>query len=455
MTETEIAALCKGLSFVPTASCNDFETHINLHKFFRSLRLTEFFNKPKTTEHDATSTATEADVSTGTTNKNVNKNVFRPKSKFIPYKGRNASLDTYCRLVEKDVQDVLKRKHEYKTHNNMNITERKALKDLQNDATIVIKPADKGGAIVIQSVENYEKEIERQLQDSDFYQKLTKNPSTDFQKSIHGKLQQLLDNDDINKDEHDFMKVMHPRIATMYCLPKIHKSLQNPKGRPIVSCIGSLTSNISSFVDHHLKPSATALDSHIRDSGDFLQKLQDIGPVSDKDLLVTFDVESLYTNIPHEGALEAIEHFLEKRPSENLPRTKCIMDLTAIVLHHNYFLFKDTFYLQRKGCAMGSKMAPQLANIYMGLFENSFIMNPLNPFHQRIKFFKRFLDDLFIIFTGTKDELSSFHDYLNGCNENLRFTMDADPKEINFLDIKVTKVDNVLTTNPYRKPTDC
>lgn len=250
------------------------------------------------------------------------------------------------------------------------------------------------------------------------------------------------------------MKVVFPRIPVFYTLPKIHKSLQNPKGRPIVSCTGSLTENISSFVDHHLKPSVAKLPSFTRDSSDFTLKLKQIGPVSDNDILVTYGVESLYTNIPHQGALEAIEHFLNEQPDTAHPRTNCILELTRLVLQNNNFLFKENFYLQEVGCAMGSKMAPQLANIYMGKFENEFILGPKNPFRDQIRFYKRFIDDIFLVFTGTQQNLSNFHEYLNDCNEHLYFIQNSDYKEINFLDIKVVRENNMLNTNLFRKPTD-
>ena len=57
-------------------------------------------------------------------------------------------------------------------------------------------------------------------------------------------------------------------------LPKIHKP--NIPGRPIISQVNSLTENISEFIDHHLKPIATTVDSYIKDTTDFLQKLEKI-----------------------------------------------------------------------------------------------------------------------------------------------------------------------------------
>ncbi len=93
-------------------------------------------------------------------------------------------------------------------------------------------------------------------------------------------------------------------------------------------------------------------------------------------LLVTFDVGSLCTNI-----WRLFNTFSDYALVMLIP-VQTILELTNLVLPKNYFLFKDDFYLQRVGCAIGSKMAPQLANIYMGKIKNMFILNPVNPFHK-------------------------------------------------------------------------
>ncbi len=70
------------------------------------------------------------------------------------------------------------------------------------------------------------------------------------------------------------------------------------KGRPIVSGIGSLTENISSYVDFYIKAIVPMLSSYVRDSIDFIESLYGVDFAVDDVLLATFDVQSLYTNIP-------------------------------------------------------------------------------------------------------------------------------------------------------------
>lgn len=65
------------------------------------------------------------------------------------------------------------------------------------------------------------------------------------------------------------------------------------------------------------------------------------------------------------------------------PSTTCLLDLASIVLTNNFFRFQDDFYLQVKGTAMGSKMAPNYTCIWEFLKMTLFLMS-------QILFFLRF-----------------------------------------------------------------
>ena len=93
-----------------------------------------------------------------------------------------------------------------------------------------------------------------------------------------------------------------------YLLLKLHKT-ENP-GRPIVSSNSHPTERISQFVDYHINPLVSTLDSYIKDTTDFLNKLSNLGNLPNDAILVTLDVSSLYTNIPHNQRIDECCHFL-------------------------------------------------------------------------------------------------------------------------------------------------
>ena len=84
-------------------------------------------------------------------------------------------------------------------------------------------------------------------------------------------------------------------------------------------------------------------------------------------------------------------------------------DLLDIVIKQNYFQFADKMYHQVQGTAMGTKMAPSYANIFMAELEEQLLANyPIEP-----ALWKRFIDDILCIWPGPTSEFKEFLKYLN------------------------------------------
>ncbi len=100
-----------------------------------------------------------------------------------------------------------------------------------------------------------------------------------------------------------------------------------------------------------------------------LSIIDSLNPLPEEDLiLATFDVSALYTSIPHDGGVEAMEHFLSKREQNSSPSLNCLVEFVKLILTCNYFIFQDSWFLQKRGVAMGSPFAPSFANLYMAFF---------------------------------------------------------------------------------------
>ena len=80
-----------------------------------------------------------------------------------------------------------------------------------------------------------------------------------------------------------------------------------------MSAIDSLTSAISTYVDYFIRPLADQLPSFVKDTGHMISILESVHLLPADCILVTFDVEGLYTNVPHEGRIQALEYFLLSR----------------------------------------------------------------------------------------------------------------------------------------------
>ena len=117
----------------------------------------------------------------------------------------------------------------------------------------------------------------------------------------------------------------------------------------------------------------------------------------------------------------------------------------------NNFTFNQHHYLQIHGTAMGTKMTPSFANLFLGIFETNALSN--TPFHPHTWW--RYLDDVFMIWTEGLDHLKIFVDYLNNIHPTIKFTSNHSLTNVPFLDVMVLYITALYTdlTDLYTKPT--
>ena len=133
--------------------------------------------------------------------------------------------------------------------------------------------------------------------------------------------------------------------------------------------------------------------------------------------------------------------------------TKVIVTFLSLILTLNYFTFNSKFYLQTRGCAMGTICAPSYANIFMEHFEKTHIY-PL--IENKTKLYLRYIDDIIMIWTGSENELFNFLNDLNKKHRSIKFDYKYSTKKIEFLDTQLYITEECkLETTLYRKPTDC
>uniref|UniRef100_A0A3P8U3H0 Reverse transcriptase domain-containing protein n=1 Tax=Amphiprion percula TaxID=161767 RepID=A0A3P8U3H0_AMPPE len=325
---------------------------------------------------------------------------------------------------------------------------------LKKEEDIVVRRADKGGATVIWGKNDYIMEAQKQLNNRQYYVPLKSNPTENIKRDLFAILNPALENKWINKNEFEFLSPSNPKLATFYLLPKIHKNLHSPPGRPIINGIDTITEPASQYIDFVIKPLTMSLKAYLQDTTHILKDLQEMQQAPNA-ILATMDVESLYSNIDHQEGLEALEHFLQKRSNTETPPTQFVVSLTQWSLNNNIFLFQDRLYQQTKGTAMGASYAPNYAGLFLGLWEERYVHSTENPFKQLIKYYGRYIDDLFFIFTGTTEQLQEFHQYLNSTNPNIKLSLEFSNKEINFLDLLISLDEQgSIHTSLFRKSTD-
>ena len=141
------------------------------------------------------------------------------------------------------------------------------MENLSKREDIVISKADKGGAIVIHILD-----ANRQLQDTEYYKQVATDLTPEHTKKVNASVDQLASEGLIDEKTAKALHAKDPRTPKFYMLPKVHKP--NHPGRPIIAAVNSPTTNLARYVDHHLQPLPEKLPSYVKDTGDFLRKIE-------------------------------------------------------------------------------------------------------------------------------------------------------------------------------------
>ncbi|RVE46596.1 hypothetical protein evm_008729 [Chilo suppressalis] len=325
---------------------------------------------------------------------------------------------------------------------NITSSESAALQDLRKNNNIIILKADKGNATVIMDITEYESKIHGLLTDSNTYIKVNYNPTARTDRGTRSLIKECayaLDDDTVKY----LLRPRNVQPPKLYGLPKIHKL--NVPLRPIVSQIDSPTYELAKHVAKILQPIVGRTSSFVKDSRHFVEILHQ-NKVEDNHLMVSFDVESLFTNVPVVDCLEVVKVKLQ---DNNIPTEY------AKFLHHclttNFFIYQGQYYLQIDGVAMGSPVAPVVANIWMEYFEEkAFATAPTE-----IALWKRYVDDVFCILRGNKEDVEAHLANLNGVHTKMQFTYEIEEdRSLAFLDVKIrVRNDGSLSHSIHRKPT--
>ena len=115
----------------------------------------------------------------------------------------------------------------------------------------------------------------RQLQDTNFYQKIPEDITHKISDKIADQLIKMRSLNLITEKNFEYLNINNPVEARFYLLPKNHK--KNIPGRPICSSIDHPTSKITKFVDEHIKEYVPKTASYVRDTQHFISKLKKNG----------------------------------------------------------------------------------------------------------------------------------------------------------------------------------
>ncbi|XP_068737985.1 uncharacterized protein [Montipora capricornis] len=380
---------------------------------------------------------------------------FAPTPNQIPYKNIVSEIEAAITHLPDEQKDSIRTSTaailhlaRLPLHKNITKEERKALKDLKKDDTRILMKADKGNCFVVLDTIDYNNKMNALLNDHNTYELVSKPPFRRIERELNNRLLTL-------KNQLKICDSTYRKLRSTDTIPPaIRGSIKHHKEgnplRPIVSSIGSALYNTSKFLTNILTPLQNGNGFSVPNSSKFVDEISNID-IQDDEIMLSFDVVSLFTAIPVKKACDYIKNKLDCDESLHL-RTK--LDTTDIIsllnfgLSNNYFVYNDSVYKQIHGCAMGSPVSPMVANLCMEAIEEMAInTTPVPP-----KVWKRYVDDSFCIIK--RNAVDSFHNTLNSIDQHISFTIEEENNnQIAFLDALVTRKDNDLIIGVYRKPT--
>ena len=168
--------------------------------------------------------------------------------------------------------------------------------------------------------------------------------------------------------------------------------------------------------------------------------------------MASFDVTSLFTNIPVDETIEIISNqlFANCMYFEGIDRSQ-FTKLLSLAVKNSHFTFNDRIYQQIDGVAMGSPLGPLFANIFMSFHEKSWLYNCPSAFKPLV--YRRYVDDCFLLFKSS-DHVPLFLNYLNHQHPNISFTSELEKDgKLPFLDVEISRSNGKFSTSVYPKPT--
>ena len=212
---------------------------------------------------------------------------------------------------------------------------------------------------------------------------------------------------------------------------KLREPDQIPPFRPILSATGSYNYNLAKYLNTLIFPIIPS-EFSCSDSFRFVNEVKNAK--FENSYLVSFDVESVFTNVPVKETTEmAIDLIFQNNPNIKFSKAQ-LRKLFSFATSRTHFLFNDQYFDQTDGLSMGSPLGPTLANLFMGKNEKEWLDQYDGP---KVLFYRRYIDDVFCVFENG-DQAKHFLNYLNTRHRNIRFTMEIEQQGVlPFLDVSI------------------
>ena len=280
--------------------------------------------------------------------------------------------------------------------NKQNQAFHRTIQALSKNEDIKICRYDKGNGVVVLDKGDYFKKLDKIILDKEKFEEIPcdinevhpiiRNEAT-IKRYLHTHVKKCVED-----SVYTGITPCGSQAGKLYGLCKVHKS-GHPM-RPVISMVGTAEYKLAKFLDTFIKPNIN-VDYTVDSTSAFVDKLQEF-QLQNGDYSVSFDVSSLYTNVPLEETIHLIAEKVYSSGSKKVPpfKKKEFIKLMKFATG-GMFLYNDRLFKQVDGVAMGSPLGPSLANFFLGYLEETRFFNDSSI---KPKLYVRYVDDIFAVF---------------------------------------------------------
>ena len=240
----------------------------------------------------------------------------------------------------------------------------------------------------------------------------------------------------------DYVKCdLATRQPYLYGLAKTHKNKVPIPLRPVLSATGCYNFSLAKFITSLIGPFCYS-SFCCQNADEFKDRLTDFRnnlPQDAEITCVSYDVESLFTNIPLDDTIDKLVSKIFKNDDtykfKDVIFTKeTLKEGLILCAKDQLFLFNNEVWLQIDGNSMGSPLGPPLANFYVSYIEEECINFNCD---YSPKFYTRYVDDVFSVFIN-HDKSDDFLTHLNQVSTPLRFTIEKmENNKLNYIGLTI------------------
>ena len=276
------------------------------------------------------------------------------------------------------------------------------LKKLGKNNNLKICKPDKGNGVVVMNSNDYFRKMSTILSDNTKFRKCKEyegiySCNQKMEDKINYFLRKIKKNGSIDDNEYKNLYVNGSSPSVLYGLPKVHKV--NMPLRPILAAFSTPSYKLAKFVISAFNPFVNN-DFTLKNSYNFVDFLK--GKVFPSTAFLTsFDVTSLYTNIPIKETIDiAVDVVYQNGNSFRNMNKKDFRRLLEICTEDNHFLFNGEHYTQFEGFAMGNPLSATMANLFLSFHEQNWHRDCPQDYKPLV--YKRYVDDCFFDFQGKR-----------------------------------------------------